>query len=170
MKEDSALFHTQDLALLWGVNDRNTLYTTIKRYSDAGVLIPIHKGYYSVKPLAVLDPVELGLGSLHRYGYLSCETILAREGIIFQKIPYITLVSSVSKKNTINGVDYLVRRMDESLLYQSTGLIDTGKYKQATLLRAVADILYFNPRYHFDAHARIDWKKVEALRKKIGFL
>ena len=32
LKQDQKVFHTQDLALLWGIINKNTLYTTIKRY------------------------------------------------------------------------------------------------------------------------------------------
>lgn len=51
LRSSQNLFHTQDLALLWAVENRNTLYTTIKRYVKKGTLIKITKGLYSKKPL-----------------------------------------------------------------------------------------------------------------------
>jgi len=39
----------------------------------------------------------------------------------------------------------------------------------ASLERAVADILYFNPTYYFDAHNIIDWTKVKNIQKEIGY-
>jgi hypothetical protein len=39
----------------------------------------------------------------------------------------------------------------------------------ATLERAVADMLYFNPKYHIDVHEGIDFEKVKAIQKEVGY-
>ncbi len=39
----------------------------------------------------------------------------------------------------------------------------------ATVERAVADLLYFNPKYYFDGNSRIDWKKVKEIQGIIGY-
>jgi len=39
----------------------------------------------------------------------------------------------------------------------------------ATLERAAADMLYFNPKYHFDVRESIDFKKVETIQKEVGY-
>src|SRR3989344_9035425 len=122
LKQDRQLFHTTDLALLWEMDNKNTLYTTIKRYVQKGVLIPIHKGFYSTVPIDQLDPFKLAIGYLHRFAYVSCETVLIREGIIFQKENYLTLISSVSRKFTISNHSYLVRRLKDSYLYYDRGI------------------------------------------------
>jgi hypothetical protein len=38
---DRKLFHTADLADIWGIDDRNTQYMTITRYIDRGILHPV---------------------------------------------------------------------------------------------------------------------------------
>ena len=85
LKLKEKLFHTNDLALLWGITNKNTLYTTIKRYLQKGILIPVHKGFYSTVPIDQLDPFKLAIGYLHRFTYISCETVLIQEGIISMK-------------------------------------------------------------------------------------
>ena len=42
-----------------------------------------------------------------------------------------------------------------------------GQVYEATIERAIADMLYFNPFYHFDRP--IDVKKVRAMQEKIGY-
>jgi len=37
------------------------------------------------------------------------------------------------------------------------------------LERAVADILYFNPKFYFDSPNLINWTKVEEIKKKVGY-
>lgn len=170
LKQDQKLFHTNDLALLWQIKNNNTLYTTIKRYVQKGILIPIHKGFYSTIPLDKIDPVRLGMGYLHTYCYFTCESILSLHGVIFQVSPYITLVSSVSKKFTLSGYSYLVRKMKDSLLYNNLGIVAQDGIAVSSLERAVADILYFNPRYHIDDRKAVNWRKVKEIQKKVGFV
>lgn len=167
LKLNEKLFHTQDLALIWGIKNKNTLYTTIKRYVQKGILIPIHKGFYSTVSLEKIDPVRLGIGYLHTFAYLSCESVLIKEGVIFQKENYITLVSSVSKKFSIGGHNFLVRKMKDEFLYNDCGIEEKEGIKTASLERAVVDILYFNPNYYFDNPRKINWKKVKKIEKLV---
>jgi len=63
------VFHTNDLALLWDIRNRNTLYTTIKRYVAKGTLIPIHKGLYARVTGCYLDWLgEMVIGDLNDSG------------------------------------------------------------------------------------------------------
>lgn len=169
LKLDEKLFHTQDLAIIWEIENKNTLYTTIKRYLQKGILIPIHKGFYATVPLEKINPVRLGIGYLHTFAYLSCESVLIKSGVIFQKENYITFVSSVSKKFTIGNFSFLVRKMKEEFLYNDAGIIKKEGIWEASLERAVADILYFNPYYHFDNPKKINWRKVKEIKKVIGY-
>ncbi len=170
LKQEQRLFHTRDLALLWGINNANTLYTAIKRYVKKEVLIPIHKGFYSTIPLNKIDPLELGLSSLHGFGYVSCEYILSLAGVIFQSQNYITLVSSVSKKFALAGHHFLVRRLKPAYLFNDAGLYTATGVTKASTERAVADLLYFNPSYHFDNKLPVNWAKMAQTQKAVGYL
>ena len=170
MKQEQKLFHTNDLALLWGIENKNTLYTTIKRYVDKGILIPIHKGFYATIPLKNIDPYRLGIGYLHSYGYVSTETVLVQKGIIFQQSFAITLISARSTSFTVGDNRYISRSLTERFLYNGAGvLLQSGVY-MASAERAVADMLYLRPKFHFDNERQIDWKKVRALQTFIGYL
>ncbi|PIV08781.1 hypothetical protein COZ40_02890 [Candidatus Roizmanbacteria bacterium CG_4_10_14_3_um_filter_39_13] len=170
LKQEQKLFHTQDLALLWGIENKNTLYTTIKRYVKKGILIPIHKGFYATVALKDIDPYRLGIGYLHSYGYLSTETILIQQGIMFQSASSITLISSISKTFTIGSNAYISRKIADEYLYNNVGVIFQNDIHEATVERAIADILYLRPRYHFDNEKSIDWKKVRELQTFIGYI
>jgi len=169
LKQGQKLFHTNDLALLWDITNKNTLYSAIRRYKKDGTLIPIHKGFYSVMPLSQLDPVVLGAAFLHRYVYLSTESVLAREGVITQAIPALTFVSNITKKFKLGEVSYVVRQMADQYLYNTGGVIKKDHHYEATLERAVADLLYYNPTYHFDNENLIDWDRVKEIQKEVGF-
>lgn len=153
LKNDRKLFHTQDLALLWGISDRNTLYTSIKRYAAKRILVAVHKGLYSTVEISKLNPVELAVAIIHDFAYVSCETILAREGIITQEVNALTLVSRKSAKFKAGSISVLVRKMADNLLYNPFGIIRVGNVFEATPERAMADMRYFAPKYHYDAHS-----------------
>ncbi|HIE55444.1 MAG TPA: hypothetical protein EYP90_09735 [Chromatiaceae bacterium] len=157
------------MALLWGIENKNTLYTTISRYVKKGILYRIHKGFYATKPLTELDPVELGIGYLHTFAYLSCETILFRHGIINQPPACITLVSAKSARFTIGQNHYLARQMKAEYLFNPAGIARTPQYQTASVARAVADMLYFNPGYYFDVPNLVDWDEVARIQEQVGY-
>lgn len=167
LKSDQKLFHTQDLFLLWNINNKNTLYTTISRYVEKGILIPIHKGFYSTVPIDQIDPVRFGIGYLHSFAYLSCESILVAHGLLFQQSDYITLISSRSTKFQIAERNYLVRKSADRYLLNPTGILSSNGIYKANLDRAVADMLYFNPHFHFDAREKVSWKKIRFIQKEV---
>lgn len=169
LKSPENLFHSQDLALLWSIDNRNTLYTLIKRYVQKGILIRIQKGFYAKVPLEQINAAQLGLSALHSFAYLSTESILAPAGIISQSIPWITFVSNQSKKFKIGNQFYLSRQMKEEFLFNEIGIIEKDGIKQATLERAAADLLYYCSTYHFDAPRLINWPKVKEIQKIVGF-
>ena len=168
-RQGEEIFHVKDLAILWNIKDKNTLYTTLKRYTQRGLLFRIYRGFYSLKKIEELDPVLLGVKALHRFSYLSTESVLAKAGIILQASSKITLVSSLSRRFSLGGHIYIVRQLNDKFLFNPLGVEKKGGYYEATVERAVADLLYFNPHYFFDHSSLIDWQKVEYIQKKIGY-
>lgn len=169
IKADRKIYHSNDLAILWDISNKNTLYTTIKRYVKKGILIPIYKGLYSTVPVTQLDPLELGKAVIHRYTYLTTESVLSQEGIISQATYSFTFVSSLSKKVKVGDFNFLFRKLKDEYLYNPIGVENKGGNFTATTERAVADMLYFNPRYHFDLSDSIDFDKVRRIQKEIGY-
>lgn len=170
LKQNQTLFHTQDLALLWGVEKLNTLYTTIKRYTARGILIPVQKGLYSVKPLETLDSALVGAAAIHRYAYISLETVLVRHGVIFQVGEVITFISTISRRFTVGGHAFVVRKLPDRFVYHDSGIAYQDGVLTASLARALADMLYIHPRFHMDNPVVIDWKAVHAIQKEVGYL
>ena len=129
----------------------------------------VYKGMYSLKPIKEIDPFLLGLKALHRFAYVSTETVLVQKGIILQNIAVVTLISDVSRSFSIASHKYRCRKLKDKYLYNPAGIITQGDIKIATVERAVADMLYFNPRAHFDGAGMINWSKVRDIQKEIGY-
>ena len=170
LKQEKKTFHASDLALLWEINNKATLNMTLKRFVDRGILKRIHKGFYATTEIDNLDPLDLGFSYLNTFSYVSLETVLAQKGVIFQDIKYITFVSSKSKTFEINGVFYKSRQLKDKFLNNTSGISKVGNHFEASLERAVADILYYNPLYYFDNPKAIEFEKVKNLQKEIGYV
>ncbi len=171
IQQKQKLFHTSDLQVIWSINKESTLYQTIYRLIKKKILFRVQKGLYSIIPLDQLDPIEIGFRAINHFSYLSTESVLSKNGIINQSPSKITFVSSKPAKFTIIKNSYLVRQLKPQFLNNTIGIIqnDQGIF-EATIERAIADRLYFQPSYHFDADKIIDWKKVKKIQQEIGYL
>ena len=161
------IFSTNDLARIWNVNDRNTLLTTLKRYSAAGLIIRLYRGLYSLKKADELDPLVLGAKAINSYCYLSGESVLAKHGVIFQQVNYYTFTGQKTKRFKVANYSYYCRQLKDDFLYNDFGVDKSGQYNVATLERAVADILYYNPNYHFDNPKMINFSEVKNIQQKV---
>jgi predicted transcriptional regulator of viral defense system len=166
---DRKIYHTNDLAILWGIDNKNTLYRIITRYIDKGILNPIYKGLYSIVPLASLNPLELGKAIIHRYTYLTTESVLSQAGIISQRVYDYTFVADQSKRVSVGQWSFRFRKLKDDYLLNPTGVIWQNGVFVATVERAIADMLYFSPKYHFDVLESVDFDKVTLIQKEIGY-
>ncbi len=163
------IFHTNDLAVLWKITNRHNLYMTITRYIDRGVLFPIYKGMYATVSPASLNPLELGQAVIHRYTYLTTESVLAQAGIISQLVYDYTFVADLSKRVSVGTWSFRYRKLKDIYLHNPAGIVDHSGVFIATAERAVADLLYFNPKYHFDVPESIDFEKVKLIQQEVGY-
>jgi hypothetical protein len=104
---------------------------------------------------------------MHSYSYISTETILFRHGVISQHPTNITLISSKSRRFSIAEQAYYCRKLSDNFLYNPIGIVEKNGIREASLERAIADLLYFNPKAHFDAP--LDWDKIKEIQKNINY-
>ncbi|MFO7625026.1 MAG: hypothetical protein R6V73_11800 [Anaerolineales bacterium] len=169
LQSDRKLFHTNDLAILWGISNRQTLYMTISRYIDSGVLFPVYKSLYATIPVDTLDPLELGVAIIHRYAYLSTETVLSQAGVLSQVVYDYTFISDQSRRVTMGTWSFRYRQMKDEYLFNPVGIVRQKQVFVASLERAAADLLYYAPDYHFDVTAHIDFEQVRSIQKQVGY-
>lgn len=161
------IFHTRDLANLWGINNKNTLYTTIKRYSKIGLLHRLYKGFLSLVPPDSIDQFELGAKALSRYSYLTTESVLYSHGYISQPPSIITFAGLKNQQISIGNRYYKCRQLQENFLFNPKGIKQEGNVLVATPERAIADMLYFKPTFHFDKEP--DWATIKDIQEALGY-
>jgi len=168
-RQKQSIFHTQDLARLWGIENLNTLYSLLRRYHSKRILFRIYKGLYSLLPVDQLDALIVGAKALHSFAYVSTETVLVEAGIIAQADYHYTFVSAHSRRFQIGNRSFISRQLKDEYLYNSAGISEKNGLLIASLERAVADLLYFNPKVYLDGVDRLDFAKVRDIQKEVGY-
>lgn len=146
------VFTIQDAATVWKIKNRQTLRMLLARYVKRGTLYRAWRGLYSIIDPKEVDPLLLGIKVLHRYSYISCETVLFNAGLINQRPTEITMISDVSKRFSLLGHHYRSRKMKNEILYNTFGITLKNGVQIATPDRARQDMSYFNSKKYYDAN------------------
>lgn len=166
-----SVFHADDVANLWGIVNKNNLHTTLSRYVANGFIYRVYNGLYAVKKIKEINPFLLGVKALHSFAYVSCESVLYKEGILNQPPREIVIVSRFSKHFSIAGINYRSRKMRDEFLFNDAGIEMKEGVRIASLHRAIADTLYFNQWKYFDAvnSNLINWNKIKEIAVAVGY-
>ncbi len=142
----ATVFTVNEIALLLGSLNRDNLKAKINYYVKTGKLLNLRKGIYAKRDY---NPLELAV-KIYTPSYISLETVLEREGVIFQKYETIFAVSYLSRKIVVDNREIRYRRIREDILLDKDGVTLEGGYAIATKERAFLDVLYLYKDYYFD--------------------
>ncbi len=160
LRSNKTVFTLKDIALLWQDDDTDAARVRLNYYVNKGNLFRLRRGIY-VKD-ENYNKLELAT-KIFTPSYVSFETVLAKEGLIFQYQTAITVASYLSRDITIDQQEYLYRKVKNAVLTNSVGIQQTNNIVIASKERTFLDILYSNADYHFDNINGIDWEKVSQL-------
>lgn len=162
-KSKNTVFTVKDLAILWNISNYDYLKTKIYYYVKKGYLYRVHKAVYA-KDKENIDDLEFG-NKLRAPSYISFETVLQKEGIIFQYYSAIFLASYFSRSIKAGNKKFIYRKLKDEILFNEDGLIKNDMHTIASKERAFLDTLYLYKSYHFDNLKNISWEKVFSLSK-----
>jgi hypothetical protein len=154
LRSNNTVFTFKELSLIWNETDVNLTKKRVYRYTKMGKLYPIRKGIYAKDKN--YDKLELA-NKIFTPAYISLETVLSREGIVFQHYDQIFVVSYLSREISCDGQIYVFRRMKDIVLMNSLSIENKGNYYIASNERAFLDTIYLNKNYHFDNLSSINW-------------
>ena len=156
-KSGKTVFKRQEIGNILNLN-KKSLEMFVYRNLKSGHLQKIHYGIYA---LWKYDVFELA-GKLKKKSYISLETVLKQEGVIFQYYTNIFSVSDDTIKKTVDNHRFVYHKIHDSILSNPIGLVSTNAYTIATVERAICDRIYFSSQYYFDD---LSWIDFEALIK-----
>lgn len=140
------VFTTDDLAVMWGINERRKLIERIKYYLREGRLASVYKGIYAYGDYS---PLELAQ-KLVPLSYISLYTAAQQYGLTFQYYSTVFCISLKSKKYIIDNQTFEYHKVKESIFYNELGLNKERGFVIAGKERTICDLLYVYPDFAFD--------------------
>jgi predicted transcriptional regulator of viral defense system len=157
LRSPKTVFSNQDIAMLWGEPSSEAVRVRLNYYVKQGFLYRIRRGLYAKDKK--YNKLELAT-RIFTPAYVSFETIISKEGVIFQFYSQIFVASYLTREITIDDQIYSFRKIRNSLLTNSIGVELKDESSLATKERALLDILYLNSDYHFDNIDGAEWEKI----------
>jgi len=157
LRSRKTVLSSKDIALLW--NEPSTAGTRVRLnyYVKNGDLYRIRKGLYAKST----DYNKLELATrIFTPSYVSFETVLAKEGLVYQYYDKIFVASYLAREITIDQQTYSFRKIKTDVLINSIGVENANETSVATKERAFLDSLYVNVDYHFDNIRSLNWERV----------
>ena len=157
LKSDKTVFTFKDIALLWREMASPATRVRINYYVKKGDLIRLRRGIYA--KTQNYNRLELAT-RVFTPAYVSFETVLVKEGLVFQVYEKIFVASYLTREITIGDQTYALRKVKDAVLTNPLGIDHREESSIATKERAFLDTLYANSDYHFDNLQGLNWEKV----------
>lgn len=155
-KSQKTVFSIKDIALIWKETNSDNLKSKIKYYLDKGKLFSIRRGLYAnAKDYNIFEAAN----KICFPSYISFETILQKEGLIFQYSEEVFLASQLSKQINIGKRKIIYRKLKNEILLNKKGIVYKDNYYRANKERAFMDMIYINKDYYFDNLKTINWEQ-----------
>lgn len=157
LRSPKTVFTVEDIALLWAEPSTQAVRMRLSYYVSLGKLYRIRKGIYAKdKNYSTLEFAT----RIYPPSYVSFETILTREGLIFQFYAQVSVASNLTRDIEVDGQAYSFRKIKTPILTDPMGVENRSETAFATKERAFLDTLYIHGDYHFDNLNGLDWDKV----------
>lgn len=145
-RDQASVYRLKDIAMLVNEPDFTSLNARLNYYVRSGRLLNPRKGIYA-KPGFTAEEIAC---KLYTPSYLSLQYVLQRSGIIFQYDSAVTSVSYLSRAVDIGGQAFVYRKMKDSVLVNTSGILREKGINIATAERAFLDLCYLDRDFYFD--------------------
>lgn len=155
-KSPKTVLNINDISILLGETNKDNLKSKISYYVKQGSLVRIARGVftkgkdYNIRELAT---------SLYSPSYISFETVLRDNGLIFQHYDTLFLAGPWTLTRKIGQNTFNFRKLKKEVLFNSTGINFINNYCIAEKERAFLDMIYVFPKYYFDNLSSLNWEK-----------
>ena len=157
LRSPQTIFSTKEVALLWGESNATVVSRRLNSYAQVGKLVRVRRALYAKD--RNYNQWELAT-RIYTPAYISFETVLAVEGIVFQFYGNIFVASYLEREINADGQKISLVRMKDYVLSNIAGIIHKDGVAIATKERAFLDRLYVSKKYHFDNLPSLDWDKI----------
>ena len=153
-RSKNTVFTAKDISLIWKETSLSIIKSRINYYVKKEKLYHLRRGVYAKDKN--YNKFELAT-KIYTPSYLSLETALQKEGIVFQYYKSIFVISYLSREISCDGRIFIYKKIKYDILTNPLGIKKEDNYFIATKERAFLDALYLYKDYHFDNLRTVDW-------------
>ena len=157
IRSPKTILTISDIGLIWHDSNTDAIKSRLSYYVKNGDLFRVRRGIYAKNKQ--YNNLELAT-RIFTPSYISFETVLAKEGLIFQYQTKIQMASYLNRELEIDGQIYSYKKLKNTIITNSIGIENINETSIASPERAFLDILYTNNSYHFDNLRSLNWDKV----------
>lgn len=143
---NQTVFDLKDLAKILSENNYDNLKSKVSYYTKKWYIYRIRKGIYTKKEY---DIYELAC-KIYTPSYISFETVLSVEWVIYQSYQDIYVASYLSRTIQIWTHTIHYRKLKDDILFDNNGILRQNYYNIADKNRAISDMKYIYPKFYFD--------------------
>lgn len=159
-----AVFSFSDLCHMVDGYTGPKLSSALKYAVQRGDIYRISEGIYSLTK----DYSRLEFANKYRSpSYIGLYSVLQKNGVIFQPYSAIYIVSNRSKDVEIDGQKYIYRKIKDSFLLNTLGVLMVDGVQMASTERAICDKLYLDGIEYFDNLRNVDWNLMNQLNHQV---
>jgi len=157
----NTVFTSKEIALIVGEENQDLIKSKINYYVKKGVLIRLRNGIFAKSSgYEILEAANKILTP----SYISLETVLQKEGVVFQDYgSLIFVVSYQTREVRLGDYDIRFKKIKNEILANPEGINIENGYSIASKERAFMDALYLYKNYYFDNLGGLDWEKAKRL-------
>lgn len=159
--QPQTIFTIDEIAQLIPAVTNESMRDRLYYFSKTGKLQRLHHGIYAKEGY---NSFELA-NKIYSPSYISLETVLLKEGVIFQYYETIFAVSYLTRAITVHKQNIQYRQIRKDILVNKEGIEEKTGFFIASCERAFLDAVYIYKDYHFDNLGGLDWGKIESLKK-----
>ena len=160
-KKPQTIFSLKEISLFFPQLAYKNLKSKLSYFVSVGKLKRVRKGIYTKENF---NPLELA-NKIYAPSYISLETVLEKEGIIFQKYQTIFVASYLTRRIKVGRQEIFYRKIKDEVLLNSLGVEEENSYFTASKERAFLDAVFLYKDYHFDNLRPLDWEKIKEIEK-----
>ena len=142
---------------MWSEENKERMRARLASYVKNGQLFRLRQGIYSTSQK--YNHFELAC-KIFSPSYVSFESVLFQQGIIFQPPGEVTVASYLSRQLSVDDVNYSFRKIKPSVLLLPFGIQQENGASVACAERAFLDTLYHYGDYEFATLHSLDKQKI----------
>jgi len=153
------VFTFREISLLFSNISYPNLRRRLNYYHTKGNLIKLRRGIYAKENY---NPLEFS-GKIFTPSYISLESVLFNEGIIFQPPQAISVVSYLTRRVKSKNIAIQFRKTKKEILFNREGVEEKDGYFIADRERAFLDTVFLYKDFYFDNLRPLNWDKINQL-------